>query len=81
MNDSEQVIAVWGERGFRETRVRLRVYKGHTYFDVRRWAAGEGGDMVPTRKGICLNVECLDDLAQAVAQVRQQLKKNEDDHD
>lgn len=57
------------EKGLTEViRVRLSEFKGNLYFDVRVWIKGEGG-VRPTKKGLCLNVELLDDLKQALEKV------------
>ncbi len=50
-------------------RVRLGVneYQGRNYIDIRVFYQDEGGDWHPTKKGVTLPTDKLDELREAVA--------------
>jgi hypothetical protein len=49
-----------------EVRIELSEYKGSTYLNIRAWIKGDNGEFLPTRKGITLNCELLQDLLSAL---------------
>jgi hypothetical protein len=60
------------------SRVCLSEFKGSYYFDVRIWvqeAAGEPGNLKATKKGLCLNVELLNDLRHALEKLDQAIEE------
>jgi hypothetical protein len=66
---SSRVISEFQKNSVEFVRVCLSEFKGSLYFDVRIWvqeAAGEPGNLKATKKGICLNIELLNDLRQAL---------------
>ena len=66
---SPKLIAEFQKNAAEVVRVYLTEFKGTYYFDVRIWLQekpGEPGNLKATKKGICLNVEFLDDLRKAL---------------
>lgn len=53
---SEAVDVAIGEFG-NGTKVTLREYKGKKYVDIRKFAG-----TIPTKKGITIHVDCLNDV-------------------
>jgi hypothetical protein len=47
-------------------RVQLRTYENTRLIDIRAFAQGDGSDLSPTKKGICLNVRLIGPLIEAL---------------
>jgi hypothetical protein len=62
---------------FQEVRVGIREYKGNDLVDIRTWTMTQGSEeMVPTAKGVSVNVQLLPELKKALEAVEQELKQN-----
>ena len=69
MSQSQKLIAEFRKNAAEVVRVYLTEFKGSSYFDLRIWlqeAPGEPGNLRPSKKGLCLNIELLNDLRQAL---------------
>lgn len=65
------------ENKFQEIRVGIREYKGNDLIDIRTWTLTQGSEeMVPTAKGVSVNVNLLPDLKKALDLVEKELKEN-----
>jgi len=53
-----------------ELRVSLDTYEGRPYVSVRLWAAGQDGQMWPTKKGTSVRVRELAEVARALMVAR-----------
>lgn len=54
----------------------IRKYKGRLYFDVRLWYQPEdGGELVPTKKGISMAADLLPGLVEGLNILGQELSK------
>jgi hypothetical protein len=49
-------------------RIQLRTYEGVKLIDIRAYAIQADGTLHPSKKGICLNVNCLRELIEALAE-------------
>ena len=58
-------------------RVQLVRYDNRELLDVRVWILKDGGDYIPTRKGIALRLEQVDSLKQAIDKAAQELERTE----
>jgi hypothetical protein len=79
---STRVIAEFQKNSVEFVRVCLSEFKGSYYFDVRIWvqeAAGEPGNLKATKKGLCLNIELLDDLKRALEALDRAIEEGKDD--
>lgn len=47
--------------------VRVSTFRDRDYIDIRNFYEGEGGEWLPTRKGIAVPVEFYSDLVTALA--------------
>jgi hypothetical protein len=77
-----RVITEFQKNSIELVRVCLSEFKGSLYFDVRIWvqeAAGEPGNLKATTKGICLNIELLDDLKRALEVLGRAIEEGKDD--
>ena len=57
--------------------VTVKEFKGKTYIDVRNFYENDDGEMMPTKKGISLTPENLDELIRLLGEAKKQLPKEE----
>lgn len=50
--------------------VSVEEWKGHERIDVRVWFKDKDGCLNPTRKGVMIPLECVDDLVKAVTELQ-----------
>ena len=73
----DKTVVVFSKNKFQEIRVGIREFKGNDLIDIRTWTMTQGTDeMVPTAKGVSLNIHLLGDLKKALEQVEAVLKEN-----
>ena len=73
----DKTVKVFYKNKFQEIRVGIREFKGNDLIDIRTWTMTQGTDeMVPTAKGVSLNISLLPQLKEAVAEVEKILKEN-----
>lgn len=73
----DKTIATFKKNKFQEIRVGVREFKGNDLVDIRTWTMTQGSDdMVPTAKGVSINVAIFNDLKNALAQVEKVLVEN-----
>ncbi len=53
--------------------ITVKEFKGKTYVDVRNYFENDEGEMVPTKKGISLTPENLDELIQLLGEAKKNL--------
>lgn len=73
----DKTITVFKKNKFQEIRVGIREFKGNDLIDIRTWTMTQGTEeMVPTAKGVSINVNLLGDLKKSLAEVENVLKEN-----
>lgn len=73
----DKTVSVFQKNKFQEVRVGIREYKGNDLIDIRTWTLTQGSEeMVPTAKGVSINVNLLPELKKALEEVEKELKKN-----
>lgn len=73
----DKTVFVFQKNKFQEIRVGIREYKGNDLIDIRTWTLTQGSEeMVPTAKGVSINVNLLADLKKALDIVEKELKEN-----
>ena len=73
----DKTVSVFSKNKFQEIRVGIREYKGNDLIDIRTWTLTQGSEeMVPTAKGVSINVNLLADLKKALDIVEKELKEN-----
>ncbi len=73
----DKTIASFKKNKFQEVRVGIREFKGNDLIDIRIWTMTQGtNEMVPTAKGVSINVHLLEDLKKALAEVENALKES-----
>ena len=73
----DKTIATFKKNKFQEIRVGVREFKGNDLVDIRTWTMTQGSDdMVPTAKGVSINVAIFKDLKGALAKVEEVLVEN-----
>jgi len=53
--------------------VTLKEFKGKTYVDVRTFFENDDGEMVPTKKGVSLAPDNLDQLIRLLTEAKEKL--------
>lgn len=53
--------------------VTVKEFKGKTYIDVRTFFENDEGEMVPTKKGVSLTPENLDELIRLLTEAKGKL--------
>ena len=73
----DKTITTFKKNKFQEIRVGVREFKGNYIVDIRTWTMTQGSDdMVPTAKGVSINVQLFTELKKALAQVEEVLTEN-----
>lgn len=73
----DKTIATFKKNKFQEIRVGIREFKGNDLVDIRTWTMTQGSDdMVPTAKGVSINVQLFPELKKALTQVEDVLTEN-----
>jgi hypothetical protein len=73
----DKTVCVFPKNKFQEVRVGIREYKGNDLIDIRTWTMTQGSEeMVPTAKGVSININLLPELKKALDEVEKELKKN-----
>ena len=73
----DKTIATFKKNKFQEIRVGVREFKGNDLVDIRTWTMTQGSDdMVPTAKGVSINVQIFKDLKDALLKVEEVLVEN-----
>lgn len=56
--------------------ITVKEFKGKTYVDVRNFFENDEGEMVPTKKGISLTPENLDELIRLLGEAKKNLPQD-----
>ena len=73
----DKEIAIFQKNKFQEVKVSIREFKGNDLIDIRTWTMAQGASkMVPTAKGVTINVHLLPELKKALDEVEKVLKEN-----
>lgn len=73
----DRTIATFQKNKFQEVRIGVREFKGNDLVDIRTWTMTQGSnEMVPTAKGVTINVHLLPELKKALDDVEKILKEN-----
>lgn len=73
----DKTVAVFQKNKFQEVRIGIREFKGNDLIDIRTWTLTQGTeDMVPTAKGVSININLLQELKKALDKVEETLKEN-----
>lgn len=73
----DKTIATFKKNKFQEIRVGIREFKGNDLVDIRTWTMTQGSEeMVPTAKGVSINVALFGELKKSLAQVEAVLSES-----
>ena len=73
----DKTVSIFKKNKFQEIRVGIREFKGNDLIDIRTWTMTQGSeDMVPTAKGVSLNINLLPELKRSIDEVEKVLKEN-----
>lgn len=74
----DQTVSVFPKNKFQEVRIGIREFKGNDLVDIRIWTMTQSaGQMVPTAKGVTVNVQLLPQLIKALEDTARILKASE----
>jgi len=73
----DKTVTTFKKNKFQEIRIGVREFKGNDLVDIRTWTMTQGSeDMVPTAKGVSINVTLFKELKKAIALVEEVLVEN-----
>ncbi len=73
----DKTVASFKKNKFQEIRVGIREFKGNDLIDIRTWTLTQGTEeMVPTAKGVSINITLIDELKKALTDVEKVLTEN-----
>ena len=73
----DKTVATFQKNKFQEVRIGIREFKGNDLIDIRTWTMTQGSnEMVPTAKGVTINVNLLPQLKKSLEDVEKVLKEN-----
>jgi hypothetical protein len=73
----DKTVAVFQKNKFQEVRIGIREFKGNDLVDIRTWTMTQGSEeMVPTAKGVSINISLLPELRKALDVVEKELRAN-----
>jgi len=73
----DKTVSVFRKNKFQEIRVGIREFKGNDLVDIRTWTLTQGTEeMVPTAKGVSINIHLLPELKNSLDEVEKVLKEN-----
>ncbi len=73
----DKTVYVFKKNKFQEVRVGIREFKGNDLVDIRTWTMTQGAEeMVPTAKGVSINIILLAELRKSLDEVEKELKKS-----
>ncbi len=70
----ERDVAVFEKNKYQDVKVRISEYQGNDVIDIRIWTQPpQGGEKVPTGKGVNINVKLFPKLKEAVQKLEKEL--------
>lgn len=73
----DKTVKTFQKNKFQEIRVGIREFKGNDLIDIRTWTMTQGSnEMVPTAKGVSMNISLLPQLKESILEVEKALKEN-----
>ncbi|HEY3275398.1 MAG TPA: transcriptional coactivator p15/PC4 family protein [Syntrophorhabdaceae bacterium] len=63
------------QKGTDKIMVTVKEFKGKTYVDIRTFFENDQGEMVPTKKGVSLTPENLDDILTLLQEAKKVMKE------
>ena len=72
-----KLITEFNKNSTEVVKVQLTEFDGQQLLDVRVWAVRQGKEYVPTKKGITLRVEQIDDLKEAIDMAAEEIEKTQ----
>ena len=73
----DKTITSFKKNKFQEIRIGIREFKGHDLIDIRTWTMTQGTEeMVPTAKGVSINIHLTEESRKSIDEVEKVLKEN-----
>ena len=72
---SPKLISEFNKNSTEIIRIQLTEFVGKQFLNVRVWALRQDGEYVPTKKGLTLRVEQVDDLLEGINKAAEELEK------
>ena len=72
----QKTVKSFSKNKFQEIRVSISEYQGNDLIDIRVWASRPGSEeMIPTAKGVSINVKLYPELKEGVLALEGELKE------
>ena len=73
----DKTVTTFQKNKFQEIRIGIREFKGNDLIDIRTWTMTQGTEeMVPTAKGVTINISLLPELRKSLDEVEKVLREN-----
>ena len=73
----QKVVKAFEKNKFQEVRIAISEYQGNDLIDIRTWTLPQGAkEMVPTSKGVSINVKLYPQSKEAVLLLEKELTDN-----
>lgn len=72
----DKVVASFKRNPTEEVRASIKEFKGRNYIDLRIYYMDDNGDWKPTRKGVSLATDFMEELKNAVASLEKALQES-----
>lgn len=77
----DKVVSSFKRNPTEEVRATLKEFRGRRYLDLRIYYQDDQGEWKPTRKGVSLSTDFMDELKEAVGAMEAALKEEEKESD
>ncbi len=72
-----KLIHTFQKNKFEQVQVEVKEFKGYDLLDIRVYTSSkEGGNMIPTGKGVSINISHFPELKMAITKTESFLKEN-----
>jgi hypothetical protein len=71
MSKEPQILYSFPKNPLEEVRASITVFKGKQYIDLRIFYKGDDGEFHPSKKGLTLSFDLLQELEQAIVKLRE----------
>ena len=76
-NTKTKIIGEFNKNSWEVVRVQFTDFKEQKLLDVRVWVLKDSGDYIPTKKGLSLKLEQVEDLKQVIDRAVTEIEKAE----
>ena len=75
MAEESMLLHSFQKNATEEVRISVNTYKGKKYIDIRVYYQDDSGDYKPSKKGVALSPELLEELQKGIDKLKQSLSE------